>query len=530
MAKSLERNESLPTMLRTPHTINENTHIEYTPHQAALELLGEKNRKLKHEDFSWAQHICPTLIEYCIWAIRKHFEEKPVFHELLCADSHYLLEILPLDLPLTLVVPLIEEEIYWQRRYNNMFSVILSKKRQNWTWKSLFLERYMRKVIEEAQPQYGDEECMDELLKMVKPYIKRLIVYQLQNWNPPLTGEKDEIPEVYPTDHISFKPILEILDNIVELDIKYGLQNVGFQFNWNMFKVSVADCRRIGEAIKYLKVLKILRVHESALEDDHIQALMQAIIKNKTIIEMDLSNCLYGDHGALCIAKFMMTHPALEKLRLTNNRIGPKGGEGIGFALLQKCCCPLISLDLRLNPLDHQGCMGLFRALVRTNKPSELNIAACGFDDDTSERFADIFALNHNLRKVDVSCNWFTPTAGETLLKNLQKNHTIEWIDLRDTELAEEIIDRISKSLLRNRHGILDEDEDDKAYRSNYTFTEDHRESKASETMERVIKVVLPDDTDRTGPAITIIDDRVSSYTGDTGITDKILMNNFPKS
>lgn len=94
--------------MRFPHIIAENTRIAYTPSPAALELEGEINRKVKAEDFEWDKDLCPPLSTLCIRAIAKNFKNEQLLDELPCEDRLHLLEILPTDLELEIVVPLIE--------------------------------------------------------------------------------------------------------------------------------------------------------------------------------------------------------------------------------------------------------------------------------------------------------------------------------------------------------------------------------------------------------------------------------------
>lgn len=90
------------------------------------------------------------------------------------------------------------------------------------SWKVLYIEKYIQHLIEEAQPQYNDEDNFSEITTLCSPYIKKLMITQLQAWKPPLTWEKEDIPEFYPIDHINIEPILAKLCNIEELGIIYG--------------------------------------------------------------------------------------------------------------------------------------------------------------------------------------------------------------------------------------------------------------------------------------------------------------------
>lgn len=142
---------------------------------------------------------------------------------------------------------------------------------------------------------------------------------------------------------------------------------------------------------------------------------------------------------------------------------------GIAYAILQENSCPLFHLDLRLNPLEHEGALGIMRALVRTDKITELNLASCGFESDTAILFGMVLCMNSSLRVVDVSNNWFSDDGGEvrsylvfllylvhcqafqSILLSLADNRTIEWLDLRETDIPEECLWKINKLLERNR-------------------------------------------------------------------------------
>lgn len=191
------------------------------------------------------------------------------------------------------------------------------------------------------------------------------------------------------------------------------MNNVGETFHFDMFKVSIEDCTKLGQAILKLPSLKILRLTQSRIEYYHVQALFKALIRNETLIELDLSNCQIGDKGALCVAKILSVHPTLKRLNLTNNYIGGSGATGIGFVLVEENSAPLEELDFRLNSLGHDGAMAIMRALVRTNKITRLSFAGCEFEEETGLRIGDMLKVNKSLTMLDVSNNYFNVAGGE---------------------------------------------------------------------------------------------------------------------
>lgn len=70
-------------------------------------------------------------------------------------------------------------------------------------------------------------------------------------------------------------------------------------------------------------------------------------------------------------------------------------------------------LNVRLNPLGHDGAHAIMRALVYSEKIVELNMAACGFETDTAILFGMTIGMNSSLKIADVSNNWFSVEGGE---------------------------------------------------------------------------------------------------------------------
>ncbi|KAF5294681.1 hypothetical protein FQA39_LY02813 [Lamprigera yunnana] len=450
--------------MRFPHVINDNTKEAYAPSSLAVNLKAEEGRKVISENLKWGDDYIPSLSTLCIKIVSKYFKKIPAIDKLYGADRDQLLEILSTSLPLQLVVPLIHNEIYWKRKYKDEFGILMQRKYFGWTWKQMYLQRYTKKMCEEADPQSQQEDSFSILTKIFCPYVKKLLLTQLQMWKPPLNLLPEEIPEYWSLDHINFIPILKKLTEIEEFSIVMGMDNVKDKFVWNMFKFTVLDCSRIGSAVLSLPHIKILRFHRCKMEDDHCQALIQRLLLNKTLTELDLSHCAIQDHGTKCIAKLMTVHPRLEILKLNDNKIGSKGTEAIGWALLEPTCCPIVRLDLRTNPLNHAGAMGILRALVRGTGLKELSLGSCRIDNETVLRIAQMLSLNSTIEILDLSNNWCGEDGGELLIHCLTTNRSIKWLDLRATNITEAqhtLIRRILKRNQLNLDEIPDEEIDE---------------------------------------------------------------------
>lgn len=437
--------------MRIPHIISKNIVNVYSPSPETLDFIGESERRILSENVTWNENHIPPLADFCVQTISKNFEKYPdIMRDMPCENRDYLTEILPTDLTLECAIVHIDDEHYWKRRYLDKFGNIMRRKRSDWTWKNCYLERHVQEILEQAQPQYNDEQFMGEILDLCAPYVEKLIVTQLQVWKPPLTMEKDEIPEIFPIIHINFQFILRKLPLIREIDLIIGMNKVGENFTWNMFEVSVIFFQNLGKALLDLKLLRSLKIHCSKVEYPHCQALVQNLIKNTTLVILDLSNCDLGDDGTLIVSKFLMTHAKLQRLSLANNNIRQKGAEGIGFALLNMSPNVFESLDMRLNPLGREGTMGILRALVRCSLPKELSLSGCQFADDIPERMGQVLKMNDSLTKLDISNNWFGKDGGDIIVKALEENTTLVVLDVRGTGITLDQQEEIVKYLQRN--------------------------------------------------------------------------------
>lgn len=436
--------------MRIPHIINENVWKAYSSSVESLALIGESQRLVVADDFLWNENHILSLADFCVQSISKNFERYPeILNDLPCENREYLLEILPCDLQIECAIVHVDDEHYWKRRYRDKFGKF-TKNLSTWNWKSCYIERHLREILEQAQPQYNDEQYMDEILKLSAPYVKSLTVTQLQVWKPPLTMEKEDIPQIFPINRIDFQYILHKLPLLTEVDIVIGIKGVGENFTWSMFDVSVTFIQNFGRALLDLKHLKKLKIHCTEIEYLHAQALVQNLIKNNTITKLDLSNCSLGDDGALCVAKLLMNHPTLQDLSLANNNIRQKGAEGIGFALLNMNQKVFQQLDLRLNPFGREGTMGIYRALVRCSVPKILSLSGCLFEDDIPERTGQVLNINVTLKSFDICNNWFGEAGGEILVEAMKENKTLESLDLRDTDITPSQLATIKNYLLRN--------------------------------------------------------------------------------
>lgn len=95
--------------MRVPHVIEVNTKFIYDPPPDVIARFGnEVGRTLCAENYQWDTDMIETLAMLCLKNIAKNFSTYPVIDKLTCEDRNVLVELLPTDLDLQFVVPLIE--------------------------------------------------------------------------------------------------------------------------------------------------------------------------------------------------------------------------------------------------------------------------------------------------------------------------------------------------------------------------------------------------------------------------------------
>lgn len=108
----------------------------------------------------------------------------------------------------------------------------------------------------------------------------------------------------------------------------------------------------------------------SALGDESIGALCDALSLNRSLTDLDLSfNGLGASSGAL-IGRSLISQPHLVRLNLSRNRLGDEGVEGLALALMDRVAAsPGIFIDLSGNGLGPQGASSLSRCAASPSRP-----------------------------------------------------------------------------------------------------------------------------------------------------------------
>ncbi|KAJ3002666.1 T-complex-associated testis-expressed protein 1, partial [Thoreauomyces humboldtii] len=383
-------------------------------------------RRVLAEDLQWNLSPVRKLSDLCINVLVSRFEDQPILSRVPLKYRERLLANISVTLPLRITAPLVPDEGYWQRKSLVTFKLCNVRAHSN-SWKRLFFESNVQKMLEDFVPVVGGEQEMELMvqLELAAPYVVKLKVRQLRPVGYEVKKEgkdagrrgddKDVATEkkakvgrksdLGHPDHLNLGMVFGKLKNLEELDITYSVRDCGIDFDWEYFGITLNDTVYLTDALRTSKVLRSLTVTASSLDDNRCHLLASALMDNRTLEILNLSHNLLGDEGARALAT-VLTSPttSLTRLILSNNQIGQTGGTFIANALSRNHV--LTHLSLRMNHVGDKGGSAIFSALRGNDALQILDLSCNQLGSATVA--AMCATLKANLRvpvSLDLSCN-----------------------------------------------------------------------------------------------------------------------------
>lgn len=443
--------------MRVPHTVPANTLQAYKPSSQTLCLVAERTRRLRAEDFAWDVGTPPTLVEMCIQFFVSDFTEyKKVISFLEEDNLILLLETLPTDLPLEIVIPLIQDGVYWMRRCQDTWNINNDVSMYDNSWKRMFTERYVQDLVENEEPGYTDWAEVGKHLKLCCPFVKRLEISQLQPPRvlepipapPDLCSAEDFVPQ-----HLDLSPILIILENLEEISIQFGVKNIGMDFTFKCFRIHPKDVERLGMGLAKSKNLIVLKISCSDIDDSKLVVILKGLEECPQFRELELAHCKISDAGAKALGHFISIKTSLKHLKLQNNFIRTEGARGLAHALTLEET-KLETLDVKFNLIGEEGGQYFATALAKSMHPQHLILSGCGLGKISGRDITQMLVVNDYLLTLDISNNDLGNEVGEIMAKALERNYSILKVDVRNCGLSEECENVIHFLTLRNREKV----------------------------------------------------------------------------
>lgn len=504
--------------MKVPHTVPANTLRAYQPSSQTLELMGERGRQLRAENFRWDNDAVPSLIEKCLDLYADDFPEQQKVLTFLEPDNFLaLLEKLPTSLPLLIVIPLIEDGVYWMRRCLDTWTINNNVAMYDNSWKRMFTERYIQDLIENEEPGYTDWFEVEQLLKLCCPYVKRLLVTQLQPprlmefgpeppelyfkkpnalksklptretivySNRPVSSKEPgpllhavatdnseiqlqlpivkspaedlQIPhhsEVFVPQHLDLSPFLIFLENLQEFSLQFGIKNIGMDFAFQYFGVHMNDIVLLGNGLRNARRLKVLRILCSDINDDKLIVILKSLELCPDFSDLEISHCKISNTGAKAMGHFMSNKPSLKHVKLRDNYITYQGIECLAHALTLEDT-KVETFDLKFNFIGEIGGRYLATALAKSKRLLNLFVSGCGLGRDFGKDLAQALQLPNSLQSLDISNNSLGNDAGLLILDSIQDNWSILKIDTRHCAFNEQCEHEIQCITTRNREKI----------------------------------------------------------------------------
>lgn len=147
---------------------------------------------------------------------------------------------------------------------------------------------------------------------------------------------------------------------------------------------------------------KLLRLHQSKVEDEKCRLLVKSLLDHPSLRELDLSYNIIGDRGARAIGK-LLNRSKLETLNICNNNIRGPGSKALAHALSKNST--LLSLNLRLNRLGDEGGQAIGQALLNNSTLLHLDLGGNEMSEPSANALSKVLAHNNTLRSINLSCN-----------------------------------------------------------------------------------------------------------------------------
>uniref|UniRef100_A0A8C5HPG3 T-complex-associated-testis-expressed 1 n=1 Tax=Gouania willdenowi TaxID=441366 RepID=A0A8C5HPG3_GOUWI len=426
-------------------------------------------RRTIAEDPNWSLALVPCLTHFCLKSVVKNFDVLSgnfSFDQLEPDQRAFVEKELSPSWPLHLTAHTVPDGVYWMRCCQLRWS-LCDVSLYGESWKRMFFERHLKEVIELFVPGSTDPTTLSELILLCSDYVKKLEISQLL---PPIKEpededeDEDEDQDEVEEDgsdleleneeekpcfhHLDFSILLDKLENLEELHLKYAVKNCGMNFEWAMFQMTDQDCKNLAKALESCKTLKVFKLRDSHVNDRQCRQLVKALLDHPSLRELDLAYNVIGDSGARAICKLLLsTNSKLETLNLCFNKITCQGAKPIAHALSKNST--LLSINMRLNHLGDEGGQAFGKALLKNKTLLELNLGSTGLTSPTALTLSEALEQNTTLRKINLSCNKLGE-GGQAFGKTLLNNKTLLELDLGATGLTTSTASPLSDALEHN--------------------------------------------------------------------------------
>jgi hypothetical protein len=353
-----------------------------------------------------------TLQAKCIQVIVANFADRPITEVIPPPQMAEITAALPINLPPIIGAKYVFNENYWKRCCIERFGWQNCQiEEHGLLWKQMYFEKVLQEKLEDFDPQTEDLEEVYNLVDACSDYIFTIRFRQLPS-------------------HIDMADLCSMLPNMTKMDIIYGVNKIGMNYERMLFGLKISDATSLARYFDRTETLTTLLLSGNMIDDDLLRMLMTGLIKNNTITHIDMSHNKITNHGARLLSKLLGENSVITTLDLSDNMILAEGGRYLARGLRENDS--LLTLNLRLNRLTDDGCRLLLEGLQDNTSLTELNLGSNGAGAQSAQSlFSIIRDPEHRLARLDVTGNDFQAEHFELMRLSMAHNRTLTGLDMR---------------------------------------------------------------------------------------------------
>jgi len=194
----------------------------------------------------------------------------------------------------------------------------------------------------------------------------------------------------------------------------------------------------IAEGLKNVHIdLNLLSLESNKLGEDGAQHLAESIQINQTLKVLDISNCNIGPAGAYAISQAMNINPIMTNLNLECNKI-------VRSPLSKPIICSIFEceslkvLNIRCNSLGPEGTLAIGEGLQRNETLQELDISRTDCIGNSAIQIACSLQANKSLQVLNICDNKIGTAGSEELASSLIQNVTLKCLKMDRTSSSAE--------------------------------------------------------------------------------------------
>ena len=225
------------------------------------QLKRYKTRELRSglESKQEAKYINPakeSLVAKCIKVIVANFEKKPIKEVIPPPQMAQITQQLPTDMAPVVGARYVYNENYWKKccveKYGWHNCIIAE---HGMLWKQMFFEKLIQERLEDFDTQTENLEDLYDLVDSCMDYLFTIKFRQLPS-------------------HLDLFELCSLIPNLTKLDLTYGVNKVGMNYERMLFGMKISDATTIAKVVEGSETLTTLIMSGNMIDDDLLRVLM----------------------------------------------------------------------------------------------------------------------------------------------------------------------------------------------------------------------------------------------------------------